>query len=204
MEENIDIVDDLIVSQEDKPQTHRTVREIASETGIPRSSVVCIIKKDLRLKCFKRRRAHDLTDQNYAARLTRSQLLLKKFPSLLLILFSSQTKKSLQSLLQLTVTMTVPRDARKRQIATKRLLCCRPNFSKSLTVSVVVLKLGCSELFFVEPGVKVNGRYYRDMLLKQQMLPVMHHIAGDVFVFQQEHRHQGSSHQICGHPTAVI
>jgi len=53
MEENIDLVDDLIVSQEDKPQTHRTVREIARETGIPRSSVVRIIKKDLRLKCFK-------------------------------------------------------------------------------------------------------------------------------------------------------
>jgi len=75
---NIDLVDDLIVSQEDKPQTHRTVREIARETGIPRSSVVSIIKKDLRLKCFKRRRAYDLTDQNCAARLTRSRLLLKK------------------------------------------------------------------------------------------------------------------------------
>jgi len=34
-EENIDLVDDLIVSQEDKPQTHRTVQEIARETGIP-------------------------------------------------------------------------------------------------------------------------------------------------------------------------
>jgi len=79
-EENIDIVDDLIVSQEDKPQTHRTVRKIARETGIPRSSVVRIIKKDLRLKCFKRRRPDDLTDQNCAARLTRSRLLLKKFP----------------------------------------------------------------------------------------------------------------------------
>ena len=44
-EEKIDLVDDLIVSQEDKPQTHRTVREIASETGIPRSSVMRIIKK---------------------------------------------------------------------------------------------------------------------------------------------------------------
>jgi len=51
-EENIDLVDDLIVSQEDKFQTHRTVREIARETGIPRFSVVRIIKKDLRLKCF--------------------------------------------------------------------------------------------------------------------------------------------------------
>jgi len=79
-EENIDLVDDLIVSQEDKPQTHRTVREIARETGIPQSSVVRIIKKDLRLKCFKRRRAYDQTDQNSAARLMHSRLLLKKFP----------------------------------------------------------------------------------------------------------------------------
>jgi len=28
-------------------------------------------------------------------------------------------------------------------------------------------------------GVKVDGRYYRDVLLKQQMPPVMRHIAGD-------------------------
>jgi len=84
-------------------------------------------------------------------------------------------------------------------------------------VSVAVSKLGCSELFFVEPGVKVDGRYYWDMLLTQQMLPVMRHIAGGMFVFQQhEHtvlvrlfsscssRHRRSSHQIRGRPTALI
>ena len=49
-------------------------------------------------------------------------------------------------------------------------------------VSVAVSKLGCSELVFVEPGVKVDSRYYRDMLLKQEMLPVMRCIARDVFV----------------------
>ena len=53
-------------------------------------------------------------------------------------------------------------------------------------MSVAVSKLGCSELFFIEPGVKVDGRYYWDMLLKQQMLPVMRRIAGEVFVFQQD------------------
>jgi len=53
-------------------------------------------------------------------------------------------------------------------------------------VSVAVSKLGCSPLFFVEPGVKVNGHYYRDVLLKQQMLPVMCRIAGDTYVFQQD------------------
>ena len=72
-----------------------------------------------------------------------------------------------------------PRNARKCSIATERLLRCRPTFSKSLMVSVAVSKLGCSPLFFVEPCAKVNGRYYRDVLVKQQILPVMQHIAGD-------------------------
>jgi len=38
-----------------------------------------------------------------------------------------------------------------------------------LMVSMTVSKLGCSPLFFVEPGVKVDGHYYQDVLLKQQM-----------------------------------
>ena len=38
-------------------------------------------------------------------------------------------------------------------------------------VSVGVSKLGCTELFFVEPGVKINGAYYRDVLLTQKLLP---------------------------------
>jgi len=49
-----------------------------------------------------------------------------------------------------------------------------------------VLKLGCSPLLFIEPGLKVDGRYYRDVPLKQQMLPVMRRIAGDTYVFQQD------------------
>ena len=52
-------------------------------------------------------------------------------------------------------------------------------------VSVAVSKLGCTELIFVEPGVKADGAYYRDFLLLHQMLPAIRHLAGDVFVFQQ-------------------
>jgi len=42
-EENVDTVNDLVLSQEDKLQTHRTVREISRETGIIQSSVFRII-----------------------------------------------------------------------------------------------------------------------------------------------------------------
>ena len=37
---NISAVNDLVLSQEEAPQTHRTTRQIAREMGIHRSSVV--------------------------------------------------------------------------------------------------------------------------------------------------------------------
>jgi len=46
--------------------------------------------------------------------------------------------------------------------------------------------MGFAGLFFVEPGVKFNGKYYQDVLLSQQILPVISHVAGDNFVFQQD------------------
>jgi len=53
----------------------------------------------------------------------------------------------------------------ERVHASERLLCTRPTFSETVMVSVGVSKLGCTELFFVEPGVKIDGVYYRDVLL---------------------------------------
>jgi len=52
-------------------------------------------------------------------------------------------------------------------------------------VSIAVSKMGMTELIFVVPGMKVNDKYYGDVLLSQQMLPAIDHIAGDTFVFQQ-------------------
>ena len=75
---------------------------------------------------------------------------------------------------------------KKREIAAERLLRTRATFSKSVMVSVAVSKLGCTELIFVEPGVKVNSKYYCDVLLSQHMLPAIRHLAGDVYDFQQD------------------
>ena len=59
-------------------------------------------------------------------------------------------------------------------------------------VSVGVSKLGCTGLIFVEPGVKVNGAYYRNVL--QHMLPDIRHIAGEFFIFQQD---SAPAHRAC-------
>jgi len=46
----------------------------------------------------------------------------------------------------------------------ERLLRTRSTFSKSVMMSVAVL-LGTIKLMFIEPGVKINGVYCRDVLL---------------------------------------
>jgi len=53
-------------------------------------------------------------------------------------------------------------------------------------VSVGISKLGCTDLIFTDLGVKINGAYYCDMLLSKQLLPMMHEVSGEFFVFQQD------------------
>jgi len=53
-------------------------------------------------------------------------------------------------------------------------------------VFIAVSKMGMTELIFVIPGMKVNGEYYRDVLLSQQMLPAIKLVASDTIVFQQD------------------
>jgi len=53
-------------------------------------------------------------------------------------------------------------------------------------VSTAVSKMGMTKLIFVVPGMKVNGQYYRDVLLSQQTLPAIKHVASDTFVYQRD------------------
>ena len=80
-DENVDVVNNLVLSQEGAPKTKRTTRQIARETGIHHSSMYRIVRKDLQLKCLKKRRAQELTVANCASRLTRAKKLLRRFPA---------------------------------------------------------------------------------------------------------------------------
>ena len=64
----ISAVNDLVLSQEDVPQTHRTTQQIAREMGIHRSAVVRIIRDELRLKCVEKHHAQELTEANCITR----------------------------------------------------------------------------------------------------------------------------------------
>jgi inhibitor of nuclear factor kappa-B kinase subunit alpha len=187
---NIATVEELILSQEGKPGTHRTVREIAAETGISKSSVHRIVHKDLSLKCFKKKQAQELTTANKLARLTRAKRLLKTYPNHLagFIWFTDE------KIFTVTPAVNLQNDrlyasagTRKRELSADRCLRTRSNFSQSVMVSVAVSALGSTDLFFIEPGVKINGAYYRDVLLLQYLLPAIKELsANDFFIFQQD------------------
>ena len=53
-------------------------------------------------------------------------------------------------------------------------------------VSVTVSSLGATQLHFLEPGVKVNGDYYRNTVLLNMHLLDIRSVFGDYYVFQQD------------------
>ena len=75
-----------------------------------------------------------------------------------------------------------PLGRQKRQVSAE-LLRTRSTFSKSVLVSVAVSLLGTTELMFIEPAVKINGAYYRDVLLDQHILSAIRSVAGDFFTY---------------------
>ena len=81
----------------------------------------------------------------------------------------------------------------------------RSTFSRSVKMSVGISELGITNLLFVDPGVKINGGYYRDMLLTQQLLPVMRDVSGDFFAVKTAQLHTGQSgtrHCTCDFPSS--
>src|SRR6218665_3714232 len=78
--ENIDAVNDLVLSQEGAPQAHRRTRQIQREIGMSKETVYRIIHDDLQLKCMRKRGAQLSSTCNTDSRLERYKQLLWKFP----------------------------------------------------------------------------------------------------------------------------
>jgi len=67
--------------------------------------------------------------------------------------------------------------------------CCNKERQRSKTLSSLcakvtddVLKLGYTGVIFVDLGIKVDGTYYCDLLLLQQLLHVILHVSSE-FIF---------------------
>ena len=67
----------------------------------------------------------------------------------------------------------------------------------SLMVSIAVSQVGMTELVFVNPGVKVKGQYYCNVLLSQQMLPAIKRVAKRCSFAKQYVAYSEIGHFLC-------
>ena len=78
-DENAQLVDDLLCSQDDQPGSHLSQRKISNRLNIKRSSVQNIIKNKLKKRPFKRVRASRKTPAVRQKRKTRARRTLDNF-----------------------------------------------------------------------------------------------------------------------------
>ena len=158
IDSNIQLVNDLICSQERQPGTSKSPREIAKETGISHSSVARIAKNDLQVKVFRRRKVQSLTAADKLKRLNACKRLKKRTTRNKI----SRTWFSDEKIFTVETPSNSQKDRvyasvkTKRDVSPSRLLKPRKHFTKSVMVSVAVSKFGKTSLVFVESAAKVN------------------------------------------------
>ena len=188
-ENSINAVKELISSQEDQPGTHATPNEILKMIDIPRTSIRRIIAEDLKLQPFKKIKGQRIDTRTKEKRIERCPNLLRVYTKQVLetAFFSDEKIVKLTQLLNVQNDRTYAHSAYKKStIENKRLYVERSGFPMSLMVSVAVSKVGKLSIFFVEPGAKVNGAYYREKLFAS-MIPEMNRLTGyQPYVFMQD------------------
>ena len=136
---------------------------------IPRTSIRRIIAEDLKLQPFKKIKGQRIDTRTKEKRIERCPNLLRVFTKQILetAFFSDEKIFKVTQLLNVQNyhRTYAPSAYKKSTIENKRLYVERSGFPMSLMVSVAVSKVGKSSTFFVEPGAKVNGVYYREKLL---------------------------------------
>lgn len=194
-EENIDAVDDLICSQENRPGTSKSTRQIALQLQISERSVRNIAHKDLGLKSFKRVPVQVITDATMTKRLERCKCLLGRLTEAKCkrVFFTDEKAFYLDPPV-CSQNNRVWSAGRKRDIAPQRLLLQRAKFSQHLMVSAGVCFSGKGKLNFVAHKVKINADHYTRTLLPQ-LLNDCRVLLGDDFIFQQDGAPAHTAHQ---------
>jgi len=162
-------------------------RKLTTQIGASRSTIQRIIKEDLELTPYKRRKVHGLTMQQRRTRLERSKALLQRhdFCDVERIVFSDEKLFLIEEHFNAQndrVYAAAFEDIPERVRTVQR-------FQKPGSVMVwgTVSSRGKFPLVFVEPGVKVNAVHYRESILEGCLRAEAQRIFGEYqWTFQQD------------------
>jgi transposase len=145
----------------------RSSRRLASQMGVSERSIRRILKEDLGLTPYKRRKVHGLSMQQRRARLERSNALLQRydFGDVERIVFSDEKLFVVEEHLNAQndrVVYAASFEAIPERVRTVQ------RFQKpgSAMVWGAVSNRGKFPLVFVESGVKINAAYYKEKILE--------------------------------------
>lgn len=162
----------------------QSVRSIGRSLGIPKSCIHEITKLDLKLKGYKKQKVHGLTTANKKARVERCKHLLAWHADSEIIfsdekLFLLQDSHNQQNDRVYAAKLA---DAPRDKLAVERF----QNVSRVMVWGAISLR-GKLPLHFVDPGVKIDSKYYIEEVLKKQLLPNAEALFQDeYYCFQQD------------------
>jgi hypothetical protein len=184
--ENIDLVKDLVLSPEGRAATSCSERETAKRTGISRTSVQRIIKKDLHLQTFRRIGVHELSQAVRAKRVTRCRTLLRRFKkkSVERILFTDEKIFTVAAPTNTQNDRVRSRALKKRDVPKENLLREKARSRGSVMVSVGVTMHYKSSPIFVPAGAKVNADQYQQVILRPMLRQMLRNVPD--LIFQQD------------------
>lgn len=186
-DENQQLVEDLVLSQESEPGTHLSTRKVARRIGISNSSVSNILKKK-GLKSVKRFVTPNMKPCTKQHRFEKSKRLVNRFSN-------SQVRKMVfQDEKDFTLEVPLNRQnnrcytpCNKADISEVRLYHPTNKMSLKLMVSCVVSWNGVSRPFFLDPQkAKVTGQYYTNHLKKDLIPECKKLYPQDDFIFAQD------------------
>ena len=157
--ENMDMVEELVCSQEEKPHTHSAPRKIAEQTGLSRSSIRRMIKRRS-LKQFKRLKTPRMSEGTLNRRETRAVNLKDRFEKNSRMIEKTVWQDEKDFTLEVPVNLQNDRvysSGKKSDVSDNRLLCTTNRQSKKVMVSAAICWYGVTKPFFVNSnGIKVS------------------------------------------------
>ena len=161
-----------------------SARKMAKELNVSRKTVRNVIKNKLKMRAYKKKQIHGLTERQKKMRQERSVLILKRHAGCNIVFsdekfFLLQKNHNSQNDRVYAANMAdIPKDKR----AVERF----QNVSSVMVWGAVSSK-GKLPLLFIEKGVKINAQYYLDNVLVNHLLPHASTLFGDEpYCFQQD------------------
>jgi len=173
-----------VIRERIRRNPRRSQRKLAADLKVSKGTVQNVLKKDLGLKAYKRKKIHGITYQQKVNRVKRAKVILE-WHAEDEIIFSDEKLFTLQQ------SYNPQNDriyaANVRDIPPSIRAVPRNQSSLSVMVWGAISKRGKLPLLFIDKGVKINGDYYIQHVLQDHLLPEAKKLFDDdYFLFQQD------------------